>query len=163
MESPQRRVLLRFMRAARAFMDPEGNPPANTGEFVDLKRALSDAENVLREEERATLHLIAERIVGNASPEEDDRLGVAFAISRYLGLGWESAAEQITHQDEDLLEALYWEFDSERKKHPENERILFKGFLRAYHSNVNRRVFPNNVPPPGTAGESSAPLPGPSV
>lgn len=34
--------------------------------------------------------------------------------------------------DEDKLEELFWEFDKQRKEHPENERNLFKGKLRSY-------------------------------
>ena len=36
----------------------------------------------------------------------------------------------MTH-DEDLLEQLYWEFDAARAKSGE-ERLRFKGFMRAY-------------------------------
>lgn len=46
---------------------------------------------------------------------------------------------QVNFEDqEELLEQLYWEFDSERKKQPENERILFKGKLRFFAGQVNR-------------------------
>lgn len=34
---------------------------------------------------------LANRIVGNASPDEDSRLEVAYAIARHLGLSWPAA------------------------------------------------------------------------
>lgn len=149
--NPMRLALLRFLRAGRAFMDPEGNPPAPTGEFEDLQRAILHAEHFLKEEEVSLLTEIAERIISNANPEEDARLGVAYSICRYLGLGWPSAQEEVLVQDEDLLERLYWEFVAARKKAPENERINFKGFLRSYHATINRKVFPNAHTPPEDA------------
>ena len=39
---------------------------------------------------------------------------------------------------EDLLEQLYWEFDADRKKHPEDERIKFKNKLRFFAGLVNQ-------------------------
>jgi len=43
----QHEALLKAVVAMRAFTDPEGNMPADTGEFRDLKAALSDAEAAL--------------------------------------------------------------------------------------------------------------------
>lgn len=45
--------------------------------------------------------------------------------------------EPVAH-DEDLLEQLYWDFDSQRKKTGE-ERLAFKGKMRSYASEFRRR------------------------
>lgn len=48
-------------------------------------------------------------------------------------------AYQVNFDDqEELLEQLYWEFDSERKANPENERILFKGKMRFFTGQVTQ-------------------------
>ena len=47
------------------------------------------------------------------------------------------AQEPVAH-DEDLLEQLYWDFDSQRKKTGE-ERLAFKGKMRSYASEFRRR------------------------
>jgi hypothetical protein len=48
-------------------------------------------------------------------------------------------AYQVNFNDqEELLEQLYWEFDSERKRTPENERILFKGKMRFFAGQVTQ-------------------------
>jgi hypothetical protein len=48
-------------------------------------------------------------------------------------------AYQVNFDDkEELLEQLYWEFDSERKRTPENERILFKGKMRFFTGQVTQ-------------------------
>ena len=55
------------------------------------------------------------------------------------------AQQPVTH-DEDLLEQLYWDFDSQRKKTGE-ERLAFKGKMRSYASAVlARRSSPNLFP-----------------
>ena len=41
--------------------------------------------------------------------------------------------------DEETLEELYWEFDTQRKKNPENERLIFKSKLRYYLGHELRR------------------------
>ncbi len=46
------------------------------------------------EDENAFMQVLANRIAGNAYPEEDARLEVAYAIARYLKLDWPSAYEQ---------------------------------------------------------------------
>lgn len=49
----------------------------------------------------------------------------------------QEAQEPMAH-DEDLLERLYWDFDSQRKKTGE-ERLAFKGKMRSYASEFRRR------------------------
>lgn len=53
--------------------------------------------------------------------------------------------EKNDERDEELLEQLYWEFDSDRKKYPENERIRFKGKLRYFANMKLQRVKPDVV------------------
>lgn len=48
--------------------------------------------------------------------------------------------------DEELLEQLYWEFDSDRKKYPENERIRFKGKLRYFANMKLQYIKPESKP-----------------
>ena len=49
-------------------------------------------DNTIREQiiadEKAVLLEVANRIIGNAHPEENERLEIAYAISRYLKLDW---------------------------------------------------------------------------
>ena len=48
-------------------------------------------------------------------------------------------AYQVNFNDqEELLEQLYWDFDSERTSKPEDERILFKGKIRFFTGQVTQ-------------------------
>lgn len=61
-------------------------------EAAQAGEELSDTVlELMQSDENAVLLAVADRIVGNASPDEDARLEVAYAIARYLGLGWPSA------------------------------------------------------------------------
>ena len=76
-----------------------------------------------------------------APPDQSARIAELEALNADLlrqlsnyHVGWES--------QEDLLEQLYWEFDADRKKQPENERIRFKGKLRFFADQVNQSKQP---------------------
>ena len=64
-------------------------------------------------------------------------LDFARAVLAKWGTPSAVAQEPVAH-DEDLLEQLYWDFDSQRKKTGE-ERLAFKGKMRSYASEFRRR------------------------
>jgi hypothetical protein len=55
--------------AIEAFTDPEGNMPANTGEFNDLKKVLSELKTVLEKHEPTDEDIISLAYDCNALPE----------------------------------------------------------------------------------------------
>jgi len=64
----------------------DATPAAQT--HVGAGRAVA---GLMRTNEREVLEAVADRIAGNASPDEDSRLEVAYAIARHLKLDWPSA------------------------------------------------------------------------
>ena len=111
-------ALLQAAEAMRAFTDPEGNMPADTGEFNDLKEALAVAEGVLAGNAQAmdggpNPHYDREALVPGLQPidtaptdgtvflgyrERDGRWGECYRIQRddceMWGFGGESAAAE---------------------------------------------------------------------
>ena len=51
----------------------------------------NEVRQLVKSNEREFMLVLANRIVGNAPPEDDARLAVAYAIARYLELGWPAA------------------------------------------------------------------------
>lgn len=69
------------------------------GEEIDPVTAKDAAFAAAQMDERAVMHGLADRIVGNAAPDEVGRLEVAYAVARYLGLDWPAAAQGINPAD----------------------------------------------------------------
>lgn len=55
------------------------------------KEPVVDLRAICIADENTFMKTLADRIVGNANPEEDSRLDVAYAIARHLKLDWPSA------------------------------------------------------------------------
>jgi len=90
------------------------------GEEIDPVSAKDAAFAAAQIDERAVMCGLADRIVGNAAPDEDGRLEVAYAIARYLGLDWPAAAPRVDLR-EGIALILRSEFDMETAD-PEDPR-----------------------------------------
>lgn len=74
--------------ARRAALTSEGEELRGTASPEDLPILI---ETWMLTDEDAVLLTVAERITRNASPDEESRLEVAYAIARHLGLDWPAA------------------------------------------------------------------------
>lgn len=98
-------ALRQAVDAMRAFTDPEGNMPANTGEFNDLKAALAEAEAVLAGED------VAEQATDggpnpNYNPELDKGADLLALVSAFVEKHHISCPEVI-HQADRVIENAY--------------------------------------------------------
>ena len=104
--------------------------------YEDLDEAASDVQLLRMGYAAARLEIESlQARIKTMAEEHADELMVAHLDGRMRGRSTEPAA--VDH-DEDLLEKLYWGFDSQRKKTGE-ERLAFKVKVRFYASEFLRR------------------------
>lgn len=125
----------RLLRARNTRLEAEANA-APVQEPVAWEQELA---NILCRIHRDGGHYVAEH--GWRKAIDDADLKVAQLNAAFDTTTPAAPVQEPVAHDEDWLEQMYWEFDSERKKSGE-ERLRFKGFMRAYGTR-----FANTTPP----------------
>jgi hypothetical protein len=108
--------------------------------------AIEKLAALVRADERKTLQ----------AESEADKLIIQYHEATIKRLEAAPVQEPVAH-DEDWLEKMYWEFDATRNKSGE-ERLRFKGFMRAYGTKCANTTPPAAQPAVPSCAKCGAPI-----